>query len=208
MVGLARQRTRVDGRARRAGAGRRRYRGGVLRSCAWAGRAVHDRRDRAAILRAGAAEHAGRADAGRPFHRGGTAGTAGSRQASRRARDLLHRAGARAGRHLVLRPCRADQYGKSGAGGLRGPEIARGPRRLSPRRGAAGLYRPYGRRAEGARPRCRRADALHRTRLRRGGAARNARPGGPVEYREPIHLRGFNPGARSETAKSPVGFWG
>ena len=121
------------------------------------------------LVRARAAQHAGRADPGRPFHRGGAARPAGARQASRRARDLLCRAGARAGGDLVLRPLRADQHDQDREGGVGVDEAARGDRRVPPRRRAARLHRAHGRRAEGARPRRRRADALHRPRLHRRG---------------------------------------
>ena len=56
----------------------------------------------------------------RPFHRSRAPGPACPRPAPGRARDLLCRAGARAGRDLVMRPCRADQHDQGRDGGVRG----------------------------------------------------------------------------------------
>ena len=136
----ARRRAAVSmGRARRRGAGRRACRDGVLRPCA---------RARPAPFTSGpiarnsfeqrAAEHAGRADPGRSFHRGGAARPAGARQASRRARHLLCRAGARARRDLVLRPLPASSTRSRPRMAVSGRrQAARRDRRLSSRRRAA-----------------------------------------------------------------------
>jgi hypothetical protein len=66
------------------------------------------------------------------------------RPASGRTRNLLHRPGTRARCDLFVRPCRADQHDKGCHGGVGGRQIARGPRRISSRPGAAGLCRSHG----------------------------------------------------------------
>ena len=158
---------RSMGRARRRRACRRACRDRVLRSRARARRPVHVGPDRAAIVRESAAEHACRADAARSLHRGRAARPARARQAPGRARDLLCRAGARAGRDLVLRPLRLINTIKTAqaVSGVSKLHAVIGGFHLGV--GAARLCRAHDRRAEGAGPGRGGADALHRPRLYR-----------------------------------------